>query len=88
MQIVNILKPHQTQLKKNSNYLPNNKSTKSGLNKLFANAAIAGLLNEMLTVKAGNKIVVDFIRLPEKLYKLPKFYRQAEKKLSILQPNK
>jgi putative transposase len=60
LQVSNMNRRTQPKQDENGKYLPNGQSAKSGLNKSFADAGIAGFLNEILPYKAekaGKKVI-------------------------------
>lgn len=60
LQVSNMTRRAKPKLDKDGKYVPNGQSAKSGLNKSFADAGIAGFLNEILPYKAekaGKKVI-------------------------------
>jgi len=60
LQVSNMTRRAQPKQNEDGKYLPNGQSAKSGLNKSFADAGIAGFLNEILPYKAekaGKKVI-------------------------------
>ncbi|MDJ0517017.1 MAG: transposase [Trichodesmium sp. MO_231.B1] len=60
LKVANMMRRNKPKQDENGNYLPNNQSSKSGLNKSFADAGISGFLNEILpykAAKAGKKVI-------------------------------
>ena len=53
LQVSNMTRKAKPKQDENGKYLPNGQSAKSGLNKSFNDAAIAGFLNEIFPYKAG-----------------------------------
>lgn len=53
LKVSNMAKRNKPKQDKEGNYLPNGQAAKSGLNKSFADAGIAGFLNEILPYKAA-----------------------------------
>jgi putative transposase len=60
LQVSNMTRRAKPKQDKDGTYLPNGQSTKSGLNKSFADAGIAGFINEILphkAEKAGKRVI-------------------------------
>ena len=53
LKVSNMARRNKPKQDEHGNFLPNGQSAKSGLNKSFADAGIAGFLNEILPYKAG-----------------------------------